>query len=483
MTRFELRSYIAGQWHGGGEVLHDRNPAHPGEVIAEVRLADEHLANDAVEAARQAFPDWRATPAPARGDILRRAADLLERRAEEVGRDLAREEGKTLAEGVGETKRAVSILRYYAGQTLEPDGEVYPSHSAITLLYARREPLGPVGVITPYNFPIAIPAWKIAPALAYGNTVVWKPAAQVPLTAYHLACCLVEAGIPAGVFNVVFGAGPTIGPVLYRHEAIEAVSFTGSNALGRAIQREAVDRGKKVQLEMGSKNPAVVMADADLALAADQVARGAFLSAGQKCTATSRVIVDRQVLPEFTERLTALATSWKVGDPLDPETRVGPVVSQDQMDTVLGYLEQARRDGGTMLVGGGRAAGQDDGYYVQPTVVTGLGSESRVVREEIFGPVAALLPASSYVEAVALANDTPFGLSASLFTRDLGTALRFAQDIRFGVVKINQESAGLEFQVPFGGMKGSSAGPREQGKVARDFFTQWKTVYVDTPPS
>jgi alpha-ketoglutaric semialdehyde dehydrogenase len=475
----ELQSYIGGTWRAGSATFQDLNPAHPEEVVAEVRMGDEAMAREAVEAARQAFRGWQALPAPARGEILRRAADVLEQRTPAVARDLTREEGKTVVEAMGECGRAVSILRYYSGQTLEPDGEVYPSHSATTLLYARREPLGVVGVITPYNFPIAIPAWKIAPALAYGNTVIWKPAGQVPLTATHLAQALIDGGIPEGAFNLILGGGSTVGPVLYRHEAVDAVTFTGSNELGRAIQREAVENGKKVQLEMGSKNPAIVLADADLGLAAEHVARGAFLSAGQKCTATSRVIVDRSILPEFTDRLVALAKSWKLGDPLEPDTRIGPLVSEDQMKTVLSYLSQARTDGGVALAGGERATDLGPGYYVPPTVVTKLPPESRVVREEIFGPVAVLLPASTYEEAIALANDTPFGLSASLFTRDLGSALRFAQDIRFGVVKINQESAGLEFQVPFGGMKGSSAGPREQGKVARDFFTQWKTVYVD----
>jgi aldehyde dehydrogenase (NAD+) len=483
MNPVQVRSYVAGSWKAGSQSSQDLNPADPGEIVAEVRLADVNMAEEAIEAARRAFPRWRATPAPARGEILRRAADVLEQRAETVGRDLAREEGKTLSEGIGETRRAVSILRYYAGQTLEPDGETYPSHSPITFLFARREPVGVVAAITPYNFPIAIPAWKIAPALAFGNTVVWKPAAPVPLTAYHLAQALIEAGIPEGVLNIVVGGGSTVGPILYRHDQVDAVTFTGSNALGRQIQREATERGKKVQCEMGSKNPAVVLADADLALAAEQVARGAFLSAGQKCTATSRVIVEQKVLPEFSERLTDLARSWKLGNPLEPDTQVGPLVSEEQLKTVMGYVEQARKDGGTVLVGGERARELGEGYFVRPTVVRDLPTSSRVVREEIFGPVAAILPASSYEEAIALANDTPFGLSASVFTRDLGTALRFADDIRFGVVKINQESAGLEFQVPFGGMKESSAGPREQGKVARDFFTQWKTVYIDTPPA
>jgi alpha-ketoglutaric semialdehyde dehydrogenase len=482
MNGRRLQSYVDGSWHGSGTIFQDINPAHPDEVVAEVQMADTDLASKAVDAAAEAFRGWRATPAPARGAILRRASDLLEQRADTVARDLAREEGKALFEALGETKRAVAILRYYAGQTLEPDGDTYPSHSPVTLLYARREPIGVVSAITPYNFPIAIPTWKIAPALAYGNTVVWKPATQVPLTAFHLVSALIDAGIPQGVLNLVFGTGSVVGPALYEHDAVDAVTFTGSNALGRSIQAEAVQRGKKVQLEMGSKNPAVVLADADLGLAAEQVARGAFLSAGQKCTATSRVIVEQAVIDEFSERLVDLAISWKLGDPLEPDTRIGPLVSAEQLETVLGYLEQAQADGGQVLAGGDRPADLGAGYYVRPTILQNLPTDSRVVREEIFGPVAALLPASSYEEATALANDTPFGLSASLFTRDLGKALRFANDIQFGVVKINQESAGLEFQVPFGGMKGSSSGPREQGKVARDFFTQWKTVYMDIPP-
>lgn len=473
-----VQSFIGGTWRDGPNGFADLNPARPEEVLAEARMADASLAAAAIEAARDAFPAWRSMSAPKRGDILRRAADLLERRADTVGRDMAREEGKTVGEGTGEAQRAVAILRYYAGQTLEPDGETYPSTSA-NLLFARREPLGVVTAITPFNFPIAIPAWKIAPALAYGNTVVWKPAEVVPLTSQHFAQALIEAGIPRGVLNMVLGTGADVGSVLTTHDAVDAISFTGSSAVGAQIQRQAVERGKKVQLELGGKNPAVVLADADLDAAADLVARGAFLSAGQKCTATSRVIVERPILGEFADRLSELARTWKVGDPLDQDTRVGPVVSQAQMEKVLSYLELARQEGGRALAGGNRAAEPGGGYYVRPTVLTGLSPDSRVVREEIFGPVAALLPASSYEEAVALANDTPFGLCASLFTRDLGRALRFVQDIRVGVVKVNQESAGLEYQVPFGGMKGSSSGSREQGKVARDFYTQWKTVYID----
>jgi alpha-ketoglutaric semialdehyde dehydrogenase len=421
-------------------------------------------------------------PAPARGEILRKAAELLDQRAEAVGRDLTREEGKTLAEGIGETKRAVAILRYYAGQTLEPDGETYPSISPVTFLYARREPVGVVAAITPWNFPIAIPAWKIAPALAYGNTVVWKPAEIVPLTAVHFLRALVDAGLPPGVLNLVLGKGSEVGTVLTTHDGVDAVTFTGSNPVGRAIQMQAIQHGKKVQLELGGKNPAVVLADANLDHAAEHVARGAFLSAGQKCTATSRVIVEQPVVKEFQERLVALIEGWKLGDPLDTATRVGPVVSRDQLETVTGYLDAGAKEGGRVLTGGKRATNLGDGYYVQPTVITDLSRDSKVAREEIFGPVAAIVPAASYDEAVRLANDTPFGLTSSLFTTDLSRALKFAQEIRTGVVKINQESAGLEYHVPFGGMKESSSGSREQGKAAREFFTQWKTVYLDPSP-
>ncbi len=476
-----LASLVGGRRLEGDEVVPDINPAAPGEHVATVALAGPEIAAEAVEAAANAFAGWRDTPPPARGDVLRRAADLVDERADAIGRDLAREEGKTLAEAAGETRRAAAILRYYAGQTLEPDGETYPSHSALTFLYARREPLGVVTAITPWNFPIAIPAWKIAPAIAFGNTVVWKPAEIVPLTATHLATALLDAGLPAGVLNLVLGRGSVVGGTLVTHDRVEAVTFTGSNPVGRAIERKAIEAGKKVQLELGGKNPAVVLADADLELAAEQVARGAFLSAGQKCTATSRVIVERRVLEELGDRVAALARSWPVGDPLDEATKVGPLASKSQLDTVSGYLDVAESEAARVLVGGGRPGG--GGYFVEPTVLADLPASSRVVREEIFGPVAALLPASSYEEAVALANDTPFGLTAALFTRDLGKALRFSRDIRAGVVKVNQESAGLEFQVPFGGMRQSSSGSREQGKVARDFFTQWKTVYLDAPPT
>jgi alpha-ketoglutaric semialdehyde dehydrogenase len=478
-----ITSLVDGSWREGRTVAPDTNPARPSEIVAQVSVAGRDLAESAATAASRAAPSWRKMPPPSRGDILRRAADILESRADAVTIDFSREEGKTIGEAGGEVRRAIAILRYYAAATLAPDGETYPSHSGSTFLYARREPVGVVAAITPWNFPIAIPAWKIAPALAYGNTVVWKPASLVPLTSVHLTRALVDAGLPPGVLNLVLGSGGDVGDALVDHPAITAITFTGSNAVGRALHVRAVQHGKRVQMEMGGKNPAIVLADADLDHAAQQVARGAFLSAGQKCSATSRVIVERQILDAFQERLAALAGSWVVGDPVDPDTVVGPVVSAGQLETVLGYLDLGRSEGAQTVAGGRRVEELGPGYFVSPTVLAGLEPDSRVVREEIFGPVAAVLPAGSFEEAIAIANDTSFGLTASLFTSDLERALCFASEIRAGVVKVNQESAGVEFQVPFGGMKESSSGTREQGLAAREFFTEWKTVYLDRPPA
>jgi acyl-CoA reductase-like NAD-dependent aldehyde dehydrogenase len=475
-----VQSFVRGEWCQGNTDIADVNPAQPSSPVARISLADRKVAEQAVQAAVDLAASWRNTPAPARGEILRRAADILQQRTPDVARDLAMEEGKTLPEAAGETGRAVAILRYFAAQTLEPDGETYPSHSSRTFLYAVREPVGVVAAITPWNFPIAIPAWKIAPALAYGNSVVWKPAEIVPLTAAHLVQALADAGLPAGVLNLVLGRGSEVGETITTHPGVEVITFTGSNKVGRAIQAKAVALGKKVQLELGGKNPAVVLADADLDIAADQIARGAFLSAGQKCTATSRVIVDQAVWDDFRQKLVEKTEQMTLGDPLDAKTKIGPVSSEQQFKTVRGYLEIAKQENATFLTGDLPGADSSAGYYIPPIVLAGLSRQSALVREEVFGPVAALLSAQNAEEALELANDTPFGLSASVFTNDLNRAMRFVRGLRAGVVKVNQETAGLEFQVPFGGMGDSSSGSREQGKVARDFFTQWKTVYIDS---
>jgi acyl-CoA reductase-like NAD-dependent aldehyde dehydrogenase len=476
MTVATLRSFVAGDWRGGGELGEDVNPAHPSTRLAVVEAADAALAEDAVAAAREALAGWGALPAPARGDMLRRVGDLLEARADGLGRELAAEEGKTAWEAVGEARRAGAIFRYFAGETLQPDGETF-SGTLAPLLLTRREPVGVVVAITPWNFPLAIPAWKIAPALAYGNTVVWKPAGLVPLLSVRLVELANEAGLPPGVLNLVLGSGSAVGTALATADGVDAVTFTGSNEVGLRVREAATAAGKRVQLELGGKNPAVVLADASLEHAAEQVARGAFLSAGQKCTATSRVVVERGVADELAERLARIATTWKLGDPLDADTMVGPVSSSEQLERVTEYLRVGTSEG--TVLAGGRAADRDDGgYFVEPTVFADLDPASRLLHEEIFGPVAVVVPVDSFDEAVATANATPYGLSASVFTRDLDRALRFAGAIQAGVVKINQESAGVELHVPFGGMKASSSGPREQGKAAREFFTQVKTIYV-----
>jgi aldehyde dehydrogenase (NAD+) len=343
--------------------------------------------------------------------------------------------------------------------------------------------VGPVALITPWNFPVAIPTWKIAPALAFGNTVVFKPADLTPLTAWHLADVLDKAGLPPGVLNLVVGRGSEVGQALVESAHIKAISFTGSNEVGAKLAAQCAARGIKFQLEMGGKNPVVVLSDADLDKAVDITIAGAMLSTGQKCTATSRVIVHRDVLAGFRDRLVAKTSALKVGDGMKPETYMGPLVSADAEKTVLDYIEVGKREGARLLTGGAKLAGgeYDQGYFVAPTVFDGVRPDMRIAQEEIFGPVVAVLEARDFDQAVAMANDTRFGLSASVITRDLGLALRFIREIEAGIVHVNSQTAGAEPQVPFGGFKSSSSGSREQGKAARDFFTQIKTVYLDPP--
>lgn len=475
----ELGSFIGGEWRAGAAVVPDISPADPSEVVATVSPADAVVAAAAVDAAAGAAEDWSRTSPGIRVEVLRQAADLLELRAEQIGRDLTREEGKTLAESVRETQLSAKILRYYAAQVLDPHGETFPSQQPGVLLFTRQDPLGVVSVITPWNFPISDPAWKIAPAVAFGNTVVWKPAEIVPLTSVHLVTALVDAGLPDGVVNLVLGRGSEVGDVLVTHPAVAAVTFTGSNEVGRRVHSKAIGAGRKVQLELGGKNPAVVLADAALDQAAAHIATAAFGATGQKCTATSRVIVHRSIADELTERLTAQAKEWVVGDPLDPDTRVGPLSSAGQAETVLGYLDAARRDGARVVTGGGRLGGSlARGYYVPPTVLAGVEPDHPVVREEVFGPVLTVQAVDSFDQAVAFANDTPYGLAASLFTSDLGAALRFSERSRAGIVKVNQPTSANEYHVPFGGIKDSGSGERELGKAARQFYTESKTISI-----
>ncbi|CAA9568483.1 MAG: Aldehyde dehydrogenase [uncultured Thermomicrobiales bacterium] len=477
---------IGGEWvpAASGGTFENRSPADTDDLVGHFAASAGEDVERAVTAAAEAAAGWRATSPLARAAILSKAADIIMSRVEQIGRELTREEGKTLKEGIGETTRAAQILRYYAGDAQQPDGEHYPSVSLTTLLYTVREPLGVVAVITPWNFPIAIPTWKVAPALAYGNTVVLKPASFTPLCAVRLAEALQEAGLPPGVLNLVTGSAKDTGDALVRDPRVTAITFTGSNEVGQSLKYVAAETGAKLQLELGGKNPAIVLADADLDHALTHVVNGAMMSTGQKCTATSRAIVDRRVADRFTGMLTDRIAGLKVGDPLDAGTTIGPLISADSADRVATEIERAASDGATLLTGGDRPddAGTRRGHFLRPALFGDVASESRLGQEELFGPVLGVLAVDGMDEAISVANNVRFGLSASLFTRDLGRALRFARDIQAGIVHINSETAGAEPQVPFGGMKGSSSYSREQGKAAREFFTQVKTVYMDPPP-
>jgi alpha-ketoglutaric semialdehyde dehydrogenase len=478
-------NYIAGEWRpaASGETMENRNPADREEVVGFFASSGAADVDAAITAADEAYRGWRFSSPITRANILHKAANILESRIPEVGRELTREEGKTLKEGIGETTRAVQILRYFAGEAQQPSGEHYPSANPHTLLYTTREPLGVVAVVTPWNFPIAIPAWKIAPALAFGNTVVFKPASLTPLTAVRLVEALDEAGLPAGVLNLVTGSAANVGDPLVRDPRVVAITFTGSNETGAELRRSAAERGAKLQLELGGKNPAIVLADADLEHALGQVVAGAMMSTGQKCTATSRAIVDRRIVDRFTEMLADRIGGLKVGDPLDAETQIGPLIDERAAERVAGEVDAAKQAGAELVAGGERpGGGLERGAFLAPTLFAGVDPKSRLGQDELFGPVLGVIPVDSMEEAMAVANQVKFGLSASIFTRDLGRALAFAREIEAGIVHVNSETAGAEPQVPFGGMKGSSSYSREQGKASREFFTQVKTVYIDPPP-
>jgi aldehyde dehydrogenase (NAD+) len=483
MKRFQL--LIDGEWRdpSSDRWTPNRNPADTDDVIGDFASAGEADVSAAVEAAQRAFPGWRGTPMVKRGDILYKAANLLEARLEEVAEAMTREEGKTLPEARGETARGVAILRYYAGEASQPDGEVYPTALPNRMLYTKREPVGVIGLITPWNFPIAIPIWKIAPALVYGNTVIFKPAELTPLTAWHIVDVLTQAGLPKGVLNLVSGSGRIAGSALVANPVVKAMSFTGSNGVGREIQRKMMERGGKAQLEMGGKNPVVVLDDANLDLGVEMVTRGAMKSTGQKCTATSRVFVQKGIYRQFSEALVERVKSLRVGDGMDANTYLGPAVSHDQQQTVLEYLQIGQQEGAKVGAGGTVLTGgiYDKGFYVQPTVFLDADVNSRLMQEEIFGPVVALSAVDTLDDAIEAANGVPFGLSAAIVSQDIGKIMRFVDGIQAGLVHVNDETAGAEPQVPFGGFKESSSHSREQGKAAREFYTQIKTIYMDYP--
>jgi acyl-CoA reductase-like NAD-dependent aldehyde dehydrogenase len=473
-------NYIAGEWVGGSGEAEDVNPSNTTDIIGKFARASEADARKAIEAARAAFPAWSASGIQERHDILKRVGDTLLARKEEVGRLLSREEGKTLAEGIGETVRAAQIFLFFSGETLRMAGEKLASVRPGIDVELTREPIGVVGLITPWNFPIAIPAWKIAPALAYGNCVVFKPAELVPATAHALSQIIIEAGVPKGVFNLVIGKGSVVGETMIQHPGVDAISFTGSVATGRGVAAKAVGANpmKKIQLEMGGKNPLVVLDDADLKTAVECAVNGAFFSTGQRCTASSRLIVTSGIHDKFVDAMTERMKGLVIDDALKPGTQIGPVVDENQLNQNLSYIKIGQDEGARLACGGELLNRETPGFYMAPALFTEVGPNMRVSREEIFGPVATVQRVKDYDEAFASANDTEFGLSAGICTTSLKYATHFKRNSQAGMVMVNLPTAGVDYHVPFGGRKGSSYGPREQGRYAAEFYTVVKTSYT-----
>ncbi len=464
-----------------GRTFRDINPADTGEVVAEFPQLSREDAAKAIDAAREAQVKWASTPAPERGRILVKAAQILEDEADELARVLTREEGKTLAESRAEVARAVSIFRFYGVMGYRLRGEFTPSAEPNTHLFTLREPLGVVSIITPWNFPIAIPSWKIAPALISGNAVVFKPASYTPLIGYRIVDALHRAGLPPGVLNFVTGPGSTVGAELINSPKVDAISFTGSLEVGEEIKRAAGGRNIRIQLELGGKNPAVILDDADMDRAVEMVVRGAFGLTGQACTATSRAIVLENVAEEFERKLVERVKRIKVGNGLAEGVEMGPVVGEKEMNKILDYIRVGIDEGAKLVLGGKRLMGPEHskGYFLEPTIFTDVTPDMRIAQEEIFGPVLAVMRAHSFDEAVELANKIEYGLSASIFTRSLPRAFEFINRVQAGVVKVNKPTTGLEPHVPFGGFKKSSYGMvKEQGEAALDFYTKIKTVYL-----
>ena len=472
------RNLIDGSWHEGAAASRNLNPSNTDDVVGEYAQADAAQALAAVAAAKAAFPAWRAATPQVRADALDRIGTEILARKEELGRLLSREEGKTLPEGIGEATRAGQIFKYFAGQALSFGGELLPSIRPGVSVEVTREPLGVVGLITPWNFPIAIPAWKIAPALAYGNCVVIKPADLTPGSAWALAEIISRSGLPAGVFNLVMGRGAVVGEALLASPDVAAISFTGSVATGRTIAAKCAAGMKKFQLEIGGKNPLVVLDDADLKTAVTCAVQGAFYSTGQRCTASSRLIVSEGIHDRFVAAVTEALQALVVDDALKAGTQIGPVVDQGQLDQDLRYIDLGRQEQARLAWGGERLNRETPGFYLQPALFTETSNQMRINREEIFGPVASVIRVKGYDEALAVANDTPFGLSAGICTGSLKHAQHFKQHSEAGMVMVNLPTAGVDYHVPFGGRKGSSYGSREQGRYAVEFYTTVKTSYI-----
>jgi len=472
------QNFIAGEWLAGSDETKNINPSNTDEVIGVYARASRKDAETAIEAARKAFPAWARSGIQQRHDILKKVSDEIMARKDELGLLLAREEGKTLPEAVGEVARAGQIFDFFAGEVLRLAGEKIASTRPGIDVEITREPVGVVGIITPWNFPIAIPAWKIAPALAYGNSVVFKPADLVPGSAWALSDIIARAGVPEGVFNLVMGRGSVVGEAMLNSPHVDAITFTGSVATGKKVAAACVEHMRKFQLEMGGKNPLVVLDDADLKTAVEVAANGAFFSTGQRCTASSRLVVTDGIHDKFVSALTERLKGLTVDDAVKNGTHIGPVVDQSQLDQDISYLDIGQKEGAKLAWGGERLNRDKPGFYLQPALFTDTQPDMRINREEIFGPVASVQRARDYEEALALANDTVFGLSSGICTTSLKHASHFKRNSEAGMVMVNLPTAGVDYHVPFGGRKGSSYGPREQGRYAAEFYTTVKTAYT-----
>ncbi|MBD1381991.1 alpha-ketoglutaric semialdehyde dehydrogenase GucD [Metabacillus arenae] len=475
-------NYIDGEWASGIFNKTDKsiNPANKNEIVGYIQHSAIEDLDQAVISAKKAQLSWSQQSGAIRGEYLYKAADILEKRLNDIAETMTREMGKTLNEAKAETARGVSILRYYGGEGVRKVGDVIPSTDSEALMFTTRVPLGVVGVITPWNFPVAIPIWKIAPALIYGNSVIFKPAQETAVTASKVVECFHEAKIPKGVINMVTGSGSIIGQGIVDNRSINGITFTGSGEVGKQVGLGAFKRGAKYQLEMGGKNPLIVVNDADLDQAVDAAISGGLRSTGQKCTATSRVIVQSGIYETFKEKLIKKVKEIRVGNGLNEETWMGPCASENQLNTVLSYIDKGVEEGAKLIYGGKRVESGEckEGFYIEPSVFENIHSKMTIAQEEIFGPVLALMKFETIEEALQIANDVQYGLSASIFTKDISKMLSFINEMDAGLIRINSESAGVELQAPFGGMKQSSSHSREQGQAAIEFFTSIKTVFV-----
>lgn len=477
-------NYIDGQWVEG-PTFENRNPANTDELVGSFVKGTAADMESACAAAETAFPAWANLTGPARGAYLYKAADWIEKRWDSVAADMTREEGKTLPEAKGEVGRTINILRYFAAEGSRMPGAVVPSERPRVHMWAFRKPIGVVGLVTPWNFPSAIPAWKLAPALICGNTVVMKPASAAPLSAWRLVEAFHEVGLPKGVFNFVAGSGGTLGNALVNAKPLKAISFTGSCEIGQWIHAEASKRLLRIQLEMGGKNPTIVLADADFNAAVANTVNASFFSTGQKCTATSRVIVEDAIYDKFLAALVESTKKLKVGDGMKPGVDIGPAVDQGALDTILQYIDIGKKEAGDPLCGGNHLTGKgpngedlSKGYFVEPTIFAGVTESMRIAQEEIFGPVLAVMRAKDFEDAMRIANNIPFGLSASIQTTNVSRVFDFVYRMEAGLLTVNLPSAGVEYQLPFGGSKESSFGPKEQGPAAMEFYSDYKTVYL-----